>query len=163
MKLTPKAFAPLALAAAFGLGTLAPHAQTPATKVGFVDVNALFAAHPADKDIKALQASANKELTELENKAKAIQAKGANATAAEKQQLEQLATTYNAKLKKFDEQMSAKAKPVETSIDNAISSYAKQNGYAIIMDRTIAAQSNLVIYADPATTDLTAAVKKNIK
>lgn len=163
MKMTPKALAPLALVAAFGLGNLAPHAQTTATKIGFVDVDALFAAHPSDKDIKAIQSAANKELTDLDAKIKAIDAKGTAATAAEKQQREQLVTTINAKSKSYSDQMAAKAAPVEKAVDTALGNYAKQNGYAVIMDRSIAQQSGLVVYADSATTDLTEAVKKNIK
>ena len=162
MKMTPKALAPLALVAAFGLGTLAPHAQTPAAKIGFVDVDTLFAAHPSDKDIKALQQSANKELSDLDAKIKAIDAKGASASAAEKQTREQLATSYNAKLKSFDDQMKAKAGPVEQAVDKALGNYAKQNGFAVIMDRAVAQQSGLVVYADQGT-DVTEAVKKTIK
>lgn len=162
MKITPKALAPVALIAAFGLGTLAPHAQTSGQKVGFVNVDTLFAAHPSDKDIKALQATANKELGDLDARIKAIDAKGSAATAADKTTREQLVSTINAKAKSFNDQMSAKATPVENAVDKALSDYAKANGFAVIMDRAIAQQSGLVVYAD-STTDVTDGVKKNIK
>ncbi|SEI59390.1 periplasmic chaperone for outer membrane proteins Skp [Deinococcus reticulitermitis] len=162
MKITPKALAPIALIAAFGLGTLAPNAQTSGQKVGFVNVDTLFAAHPSDKDIKALQATANKELGDLDARIKAIDAKGNAATAADKTQREQLVSTINAKAKSFNDQMSAKATPVENSVDKALSDYAKANGFAIIMDRAIAQQSGLVVYADNST-DVTDGVKKNVK
>ena len=71
-------------------------------------------------------------------------------------------TTYNAQLKTYDDQMKAKAGPIETSVDAALSSYAKANGFSVIMDRSIAQQSGLVVYADTAT-DVTEAVKKNVK
>ncbi|GGI72217.1 OmpH family outer membrane protein [Deinococcus wulumuqiensis] len=160
MKITAKALAPVALAAAFGFGTLAPHAQTPAQKVGFVNVDALFAAHPGNKDVLAMSESLNKDaaLTDTVNKLRAIDAKGASATAAEKQQRETLLATYNAKTKALND----KTAQVETAIDKSLNDYAKANGFSVIMDRAIAQQSGLVIYAD-SSTDLTDAVKKTIK
>ena len=73
-----------------------------------------------------------------------------------------MVSTYNAKLKSFDDQMKAKAAPVEKAVDAALGNYAKANGFAVVMDRSIAQQSGLVVYAD-STTDLTDAVKKTIK
>lgn len=160
MKMSAKALAPVALIAAFGLGTLAPHAQTTAQKVGFVDVDALFAAHPANKDVIALRDSLNKDaaLTDTVNKLRAIDAKGANATAAEKQQRDTLLATYNAKVKPLND----KTSQVETAIDKALGDYAKSNGFSVVMDRAVAAQSGLVIYADPGT-DVTEAVKRTVR
>ena len=162
MKMNAKALAPLALVAAFGFGTLAPHAQTTPAKVGFVNVDALFAAHPSDKEVKGIQTKFQTELQDLDTKIKAIDSKGAAATAAEKEQRTQLVATYNAKLKDFDAQMKAKAGPVEQSVDKAIGDYAKANGFSIVMDRAVAQQSGLVVYADGGT-DITEAVKKNVK
>lgn len=162
MKINAKTFAPIALVAAFGLGTLAPHAQTTPQKVGFVNVDALFSAHPSDKEVKAIQTKFQGELADLDTKIKAIDAKGAAATAAEKDARKTLVDTYNAKLKDFDTQIKAKAGPVEQSIDTAISSYAKANGFSVIMDRGVAQQTGLVVYADDST-DVTNAVKANVK
>lgn len=162
MKMNAKALAPIAIVAAFGLGTLAPHAQTAGTKIGFVNVDDLFAAHPADKDIKALQTKYQTDLSALDKQIKDIDAKGTAATAADKDNRAKLVTTYNNTLKTYDDQMKAKAAPVEKSIDTALGNYAKANGFSVIMDRSVAQQSGLVIYADP-TTDLTEAVKKNVK
>ncbi len=130
--------------------------------MGFVNVDALFAAHPNDKEVKAIQDKFQKELQDLNTKIKAIQDKGAAATAADKDQLNQLGSTYNAKLKDFDAQMKAKAGPVEQSVDKAIGDYAKANGFSIVMDRAVAQQSGLVVYAD-SSTDVTEGVKKNVK
>lgn len=162
MKMNVKALAPIAIVAAFGLGTLAPHAQTPGNKIGFVNVNELFAAHPSDKEIKAIQSKFQTDVADLDKQIKEIDAKGTAATAADKDKRTQLVTTYNAKLKDYDAQMKAKAAPVEQAVDKALSDYAKANGFAVVMDRAVAQQSGLVVYADDAT-DVTAAVKKNVK
>lgn len=162
MKLSSKTLVPFALVATFGLGTLAPHAQTPAQKVGFVDVAKLLAAHPNDKDIKKIQEAANKELDDLNKKVKDIDAKGASATAAERQTREQLVATIQTKAKNYQAQIDPKVQVLEKAVDTAVNSVSKANGYSIVMDRGVAARSNLVIYADE-TTDLTNAALKILK
>lgn len=161
MKITAKALAPIAIVAAFGLGTVAPNAQTPAQKIGFVDVAKLLAAHPNDKDIKAIQTKADAELSALDKQVKAIDAKGAGATAAEKQQRETLVKTIQSKAADYNKQIDPKITAVEKAVDTAVSAVAKSNGYAVVMDKSVAA-SGLVIYADPGT-ELTDAALKAIK
>ncbi|WP_291429385.1 OmpH family outer membrane protein [Deinococcus sp.] len=162
MKINAKILAPLALVAAYGLGTVAPHAQTPAQKVGFVNVSKLLAAHPSDKDIQAIQKKADEELSALDKQVKAIDAKGAAASAAEKQNREALVTTIKSKADAYDKQLAPKIAEVEKAVDSAINTTAKSNGFSIIMDRDVAAKSGLVIYAD-SSTELTDAVAKAVK
>ncbi|GGO21963.1 OmpH family outer membrane protein [Deinococcus humi] len=161
MKITAKTLAPFAVVAAFGLGTLAPHAQTTPQKIGFVDVSKLLAAHPNDKDIKAIQTKADAELSPLDKQVKAIDAKGANATAAEKQQRETLVKTIQSKAADYDKQIDPKITAVEKAVDAAVSSVAKANGYSVVMDKSVAA-NGLVIYADPST-EITDAALKAVK
>lgn len=161
----PKAvFFPVAVVAAFAMGAMMPkpHAQAGGTKVGFANVQALFAAHPQNKSVEALKKKANDELSGLRKQIEALQAKGAKASAAEKQKLETLGKTYNGKLQALDKQLKAKAGPVEASIDKAIDNYAKANGFSVVMDFAVAQQSGLVVYATPAS-DVTEGVKKLIK
>ena len=162
MKINPKALAPLAVVAAFGLGTLAPHAQTAPQKIAFVDVQKVLAAHPNDKDIKAIQKQADTELAEYSKKIQVIDAKGAQATAAEKDQRAQLLTTAQAKAKAFDAQLQPKVQALETAVDKAMNTVAQQNGVSIVMDRGVAATSGLVVYAEQGT-DLTESVLKAVK
>lgn len=151
-----------ALVVAFALGQVTPHAQTGAQKVGFVDVQALFAVSASHKEVQALSAKAQAELAPLEKQIQDLDAKGSAMTAAERDKRTQLVTTFTAKAKDYDAQIKAKAAPVEAAIDKALGDYAKANGFSVVMDRTVAQQSNLVVYADSAT-DITEAVKKNIK
>ncbi|WP_034357503.1 OmpH family outer membrane protein [Deinococcus phoenicis] len=162
MKMNAKALAPLAIVAAFGLGTLAPHAQTAPQKIGFVDVQKLLSSHPNDKDIQAIQQKANTELAPLDKQIKDIDAKGASATAADKQNRDALIKTIQAKAKTYDDQMKPKVAAVEKAVDTAVNSVAKANGFSIVMDRNVAASSGLVIYADPST-ELTDSALKALK
>lgn len=162
MKMNAKALAPLAIVAAFGLGTLAPHAQTPGSKVGFVDVPSLMSSVAGFKEADDLDKKYQGEFAALQKQAQDIQAKGAAATAADKDKLTQLSATYNAKMKDYEAQVPAKFAPIEAKVDKALNDYAKANGFSVIMSRGAAAQSGLVVYADD-TTNLTEAVKKTIK
>ncbi|MFC4425318.1 OmpH family outer membrane protein [Deinococcus navajonensis] len=165
MKMNAKVLAPLAVVTALGLGTVAPHAQTPAQKVGFVDVAQVLAAQPAGKELNELQKKANAELGELDKQVKAIDAKGTAATAAEKDKRATLVSTIQAKAKAYDTQMTQlqpKITAAEKAADTAVSSVAKANGYSVVMDRNVAANSGLVIYAED-NTDLTAAAIKALK
>ena len=158
-----KALAPVAIVAALGFGSLVPHAQTAPQKVGFVNVADVLSAHPSNAAVKALQDKEKAELDPMVNQIKAIQAKGAAATAAEKDQANQLITTVQSKDKDYQGQIQKLVTPIETAVDAAVSATAKAQGFSIIMDRQQAAQSSLVIYADVASTDITEAVKKNLK
>lgn len=165
MKVNAKALAPVALVAAFGLGSLAPHAQTPAQKIGFVDVDALLQTQAGPKEARAIDTKLKTETADLQKQANAIIAKGNAATAAEKEKLNQLNATYQAKAQAAAKQvqaLSAKMEAATKVVDTAISAAAKANGYSVVMDRAVAASSGLVVYADDGT-DLTAAAQKNIK
>lgn len=160
--LSPKALAPLAIVAAFGLGTLAPQAQTAPQKIGFVDVQKLLVSHPSNPEIEAIQKKAEAELGVMDKQIKAIDAKGAQATAAEKQSREQLVKTIQGKAAEYDKQLAPKVAVVETAVDAAIDKVAKANGFGVVMDRNVAKNSGLVVYADP-TAEMTDAAIKIIK
>lgn len=165
MKINAKALAPVALVAAFGLGTLAPHAQTTPQKVGFVDVQTIMNAQPVGKELTELRKKADAELGALEKQIRDIDAKGAQATAAEKQNRTTLVSTFQAKAKTYDTQiqgMQARVTAAEKAADTAISTVAKSNGYSIVMDRRVAATSGLVVFAENGT-DLTDAAVKALK
>lgn len=162
MKMNAKALAPLALVAAFGLGTVAPHAQTTAQKVGFVDVPKVIAAHSTNKDITDISKKADAELAPLYKQVQDIDAKGAAATAADKDKRAQLVSTIQAKSNTYNTQLKPKVEAAQTAANNAIAAAAKANGYSIVMDRNVAASTGLVVYGEDST-DLTAAALKNLK
>lgn len=165
MKKAAKILLPLSAVAAVAVATVAPSAQTPAQKVGFVDVDRVFAAHPqataVNTQVKAIETKANTELGTLRQQMITIAEKGNNATPAERQQLTQLETTFQAKFQDYGKQIAQQSAPIETSVDAAISKVAKANGYSIVMDRKVAAQG-LVVFAE-TNNDLTDAVIKEIK
>lgn len=165
MNKAAKILIPLSAVAAVAATTVMPSAQTPAQKVGFVDVDRVFAAHPqagaVNTQVKAIEGKANTELGALRQQMITIAEKGNNATPAERQQLSQLETTFQAKFQDYGQQIAKQSAPIETSVDAAISKVAKANGYSIVMDRKVAAQG-LVVFAE-TTNDITDAVIKEVK
>ncbi|MFN4070915.1 MAG: OmpH family outer membrane protein [Thermus caldifontis] len=135
-----------------------------ATRVGFVDADALVQAHPDYKKVQDLQAQARKELAPLEEKLKPLEAKirSGQATAKERQDYENLVKTYQDTVKKWQDRQAPVLKPLLDDVDKAIAKVAQAQGFAVVMSRQVAAQSGLVVYA-AEDTDLTEAVKKELK
>ncbi|WP_038059020.1 OmpH family outer membrane protein [Thermus amyloliquefaciens] len=155
-----------ALLLAFGalLTPMLAQNRNVATRVGFVDADALVQAHPDYKKIQDLQAQARKELAPLEEKLKPLDQKvrSGQATAKERQDYEALLKTYQDTVKKWQDRQNPVLKPILEEVDQAIAKVAKAQGFAVVMSRQVAAQSGLVVYADDDT-DLTEAVKKELR
>lgn len=154
---------PVAAVAALAFGTLAPHAQNAPQKIGFVNVEQVVQASPAFAGLKDLQTKAQAELKPITDQLDAIQKKGAQATAADRQAYDTQSKVYESKAKSWNDQINEKQKPILAAVDAAVSATAKAQGVTIVMNKAVAAQSQLVIYADEGATDLTEAVKKNMK
>jgi outer membrane protein len=143
-----------------------PHAQNKAFKLAFVDSQKLLAAHPQGKEAAALRQSAQTELTPLQEKIRALQAKAAtgSATAAERQSLDTLGKTYQATAKKWQEKIDKVIAPITKDVDAAVNSVAQDQGIAVVLDAVIAGPrgTGLVVYADLKQTDLTDDVEKKL-
>lgn len=154
----------LVLVPLLALTAAQPQAATPARKVGFVDVQAAVKAMPGSATYLSLVSKAD---AELKTKQKNIQTlatkagatrKPADITALNNAQKALLAT------QKAQQQGISKAfAPLATKLNAAVARVAKANGYSIVLDRRVAAQSGLVVYANTAATDVTAAVVKAVK
>ncbi|WP_022798424.1 OmpH family outer membrane protein [Thermus islandicus] len=161
-----KRFSPALLLLALGalLTPMLAQNKNVASRVGFVDADALVQAHPDYKKVQELQAQARKELAPLEEKLKPLDQKvrSGQATAKERQDYEALMKTYQDTLKRWQERQNPVLKPILEEVDQAIAKVAKAQGFAVVMSRQVAAQSGLVVYADEET-DLTQAVIRELK
>ncbi|HAR68291.1 MAG TPA: OmpH family outer membrane protein [Thermus scotoductus] len=161
-----KRFPLVALALALGalLTPMLAQNRNVATRLGFVDADALVQAHPDYKKVQDLQAQARKELAPLEEKLKPLDQKirSGQATAKERQDYEALLKTYQDTLKKWQDRQNPVLRPILEEVDQAIAKVAKAQGFAVVMSRQVAAQSGLVVYAGEDT-DLTQAVIKELK
>ncbi len=159
-----------ALAILLALGFLAltglPLAQNKAvpSRVGFIDAETVVQAHPGYPAVAEIQKKRDAELKPLVEKIKPLEGKIASgqATAKERQDYQVLLEAIKKVQDKWNPKIQAKLEPLIKEVDRVVAQVAKANGFAVIMNRRVAASSNLVVYADPAT-DLTQAVVEALK
>lgn len=141
-----------------------PHAAQTRARVGIVDVQQVVDALPGsagylslskrvDADLKGKQA----KLQQLVARANASRG-AADIQAAQKAQREFLSTQQS-----HQQRLATQFKPLASKINTTVANVAKGSGFTVVLDRRVAAQSNLVVYANTATTDLTPAVLRAIR
>jgi outer membrane protein len=144
----------------------APQAQQKTgMKVGLVNVQKVLAATPGGQSVAAIRKQADTDLGAQAKKIQALQQKGATAplSAADRQALDTYVKTYNASTQKYQKQIADKFAPVAKTVNTAVATAAKAQGYSMVFDYAIAQQSGMIIYADTKTTDITQAVITRVK
>ncbi len=137
----------------------APIAQTDGFKrVAFVTAQRVLDAHPKGGDIRQLRDAANAELQPIQDQISPLRARvnAGGASANERAQLDVLTRTYQATTQRWQSRINAALEPITKDIDNAIKETARAANISVVMDRGVAQQSALVVYADEDTdiTDL---------
>lgn len=155
-----KAFLILPLA----LLTTVPHAQQRKGRVGFVDVQRVVATLPGSSGYLSLSKKVDADLAKKQARIQQLAAKAAaTRSAADQQALGHAQRDFLATQKGHQSRLSTAFAPLASKVNAAVASAAKSNGYSVVLDRRIAAQSRLVVYANTQATDLTAAVIKALK
>jgi len=142
----------------------APQAQQRKSRVGFVDVQQAVTALPgsaaylklsksAEADLKAKQSNIQKLATRANTSRKA----------ADRQALAKAQQAFVSAQRGYQGRLATAFKPLATKVNGAVATAARSNGYTIVLDRRVAAQSKFVVYANTAATDLTPAVIKVLK
>jgi outer membrane protein len=160
-----KKLLPIAAAVALTAAFTVPMAQSRATRIGFVNAQRVLQNHPQGAKVLDAQKKAQDELKGIADKLQALGVKISNgtATATERQQAETLQKTGQARQAALKTQIDKLLEPITKEVDAAVGKVAKAQGFALVMDRAIASQSGLVIYADPEGTDLSDEVIKEVK
>jgi outer membrane protein len=151
---------PLALSAALGFTLNAAfnssfHAQNAPSKVGFITADLALKAHPLNKDVEAIRVLLQKDIAPFATTITALQAKGTGITAKEKQDLDVATKAAEVVRNKYSDQVAPKVKKINEDVNAVIAAVATKQGFAILMDKGIAATSGLVVYADEASLDIT--------
>ncbi len=156
--------------ALFALALLAlaayPYAQNKSVpaRLGFVDADSVIRAHPAYPEVQKLQQQADAAMRPLIEKLTPLEQKLRAGTATEKERQDYQALSQA--LKKVQDEwrpkIQDKLNPIVKDVDAAIARVAEAQGFSVVMNRRVAAQSNLVVYAAPST-DLTEAVIQELQ
>ncbi|WP_181391963.1 OmpH family outer membrane protein [Deinococcus irradiatisoli] len=161
MKLTVKQGAVLLSA----LAGLAGAASITAGKLGLVDVDKVIGVTKSGPSFAALQKKADADLSAQAKTIQELQAKvsSGRATLAERQALSKAQATFQASSKSYADQREKAFAPVASSVNAAVATAAKAQGYTVVFDKRKAASSGVIIYANTQSTELTAAVQKVLK
>ena len=155
----------IALLAPLALFALQPHAQQSKTRLGIVNVQTVVAALPGSAGYVALTKKADDD---IQAQAKAVQALLAKASAvgatnASKATYTTAAKKYQTAAQGYQKQLQTSFAPLAGRVNAAVSAVARAQGFSVVLDQRVARDTRLIIYANPQTTDLTAAVTAKLK
>ncbi|GAA5511694.1 hypothetical protein Dcar01_00407 [Deinococcus carri] len=141
-----------------------PHAQQKGRRVGFVDVQQAVTALPGNSAYLTLSKKVDNDLKAKQDSIRKLATRAASTRSnADLQALQKAQQSFVSAQKGYQQRLATEFKPLASRINSAVASVAKANGYSVVMDRRVAAQTNLVVYANSPATDLTAAVIKALK
>lgn len=141
-----------------------PHAQQRGTRVGFVDVQRAVATLPGSSTYLSLSKKIDADLAKKQARIQQLASRAASSRgAADGQALQRAQRDFLATQKGHQSRLATAFNPLATRINGAVARVARSNGYSVVLDRRVAAQSRLVVYANIQATDLTDAVVKALK
>lgn len=146
------------------LSSVTTTAQDQPTKIVFVDSQAAISAHPAGATSDALQEQARIEIQELRDQLTGYSDRlraGQQLTPEENELYQVLLSTLQTAQQNWQRDIAAAAQPALEAVNSAIRDLATENGYTIVMDFAVAAESNLVVYAQDGL-DITPAVIERV-
>jgi outer membrane protein len=136
-----------------GLGSLAVNAQTPATKIGYADVEYIFNQMPESKaidvELQALQTQLKKQydnkVAEFQKKYQEYTAYGANVPEAVRKNSETELQQIQQNIQKLEQDSQTELQkkqitlmePVYAKVGKAIEEVAKENGFQLILNNQI--------------------------
>jgi len=141
-------FVLLILSLLLGGSLVAQNRPTP-NRIGYVDAEKVVQAHKDFKKVQEIRNQAERELKPIRDQLQTLETKlrAGNATAKEQQDYRVLAQSLQEAGKKWSDRANAALKPITEEIDQVIAQVAQQQGFAMILDKKVAATSGLVVYA----------------
>jgi outer membrane protein len=160
-----KSISKVLLLAPLSLFALQPHAQTGAAKTGFVNVQMVVAVMPGGSGFVTLSQKVDTDLKARATALQALQSKaaGRTATAADRDAFNKAAQKYQADGTAYQKQLQQAFAPLASRVNAAVAVVARASGYSLVLDKRVARDRGLVVYANAQATDLTAAVTARVK
>ncbi|MBZ9749324.1 OmpH family outer membrane protein [Deinococcus sp. HMF7604] len=141
-----------------------PHAQQAKSRLGIVNVQQAVKALPESKAYLDLNSKVAADLAAKEKALSELNAKAAaSRSAADRAALTKAQQAYSAARADYAKRIDTTFAPLATKLNAAVAKVAKANGYSVVLDEQVAAQTSLVVYANESATNLTQAVIKSLK
>ena len=140
-------------------------AQEPATKLGFISLEAVLEATSQGQTVLELNRTAIADLRGLQAQLEDYNQKFQVGTLSEadRAQAGLLQQSYNQKVREYQTLLDQAYSDFSSVVNPVIAETAKEQGFSVIMNTERAASSGLVIYADPEETNLTEDVKAKLQ
>ncbi|WP_291429382.1 OmpH family outer membrane protein [Deinococcus sp.] len=141
--------------------TTVPHAQQSRSRVGTLNVQTVIKAMPGSKPYLDLNAKATADLGARQKALQALAAK--SNTTANRAALTKAQQAYAAARTSYAKRIDGAFQPLSKKINAAVAKVARANGYTVVLDEKVAAQTRLAVYVNQAATSLNTAVIKELK
>jgi outer membrane protein len=130
-------------------GSLVAQNRPVPTRIGYVDAERIVQAHRDFRRVQEVRTQAERELRPIREQLQPLEAKlrAGTATAREQQDYRVLAQSLQEAGRRWTERSNAVLRPITEEIDQVIARVAQQQGFAIVLDKQVAASSGLVVYA----------------
>jgi outer membrane protein len=130
-------------------GSLVAQNRPVPTRIGYVDAERIVQAHRDFRRVQEVRTQAERELRPIREQLQPLEAKlrAGTATAREQQDYRVLAQSLQEAGRRWTERSNAVLRPITEEIDQVIARVAQQQGFAIVLDKQVAANSGLVVYA----------------
>ena len=141
-----------------------PQAQQSRSRVGFVNVQQAVAAMPNSANYLSLQKRVDADLGAKQANLQKLAAQAQKTRkAADVQAYQKAQQSLVAAQKNYNARLAKEFAPLQSRLNSVVAAVARSSGFTVVLDRRVAAQSGVVVYANTAVTDLTPAVVKALK
>ncbi|MFA5551033.1 MAG: OmpH family outer membrane protein [Trueperaceae bacterium] len=143
----------IAVAALLALFASTLTAQERTSHVVYLNSQAAINAHPAGSQIETLSAQARSEIEGLVNSITALEQKAASGqqlTPDEADRYAALQSSIVAVDSRYRAEIEAAAAPAMAAVDEVLRSLATELNYTMVIDSIAAAETGIVVYADPS-------------
>lgn len=126
--------------------------------LAFIQTTKVLAAHPDGKKAAELTDQARTELADIQKQLQTIAAKaqsGQQLTSEEQSNAQLLDQTLRETQARYQKEIQAAAQPAEDEINKIITEIAEKHGYALVLNKELAATSSLVVYGSNSIPDIT--------
>lgn len=155
-----------ALSAVFLLSTLLI-AQETSERIALIDSQTAIRAHPAGQASAALEEQAQDEIAALQADLNSLVQKansGEPLSQDEQARFQTLRSTLTSVQQSYAERIGDAVAPALTAVDEVIQAVAGENGYTLVLDRSVAGPEgiNLIVYAQEGL-DITEQVVERVR
>ena len=163
-KINPPKLTPALLLLPLALLATVPQAQQTRSRVGFVDVQQAVVALPGSSAYLALSKRVDADLSAKQANLQKLAAQATRTRSnADRLALQKAQQSFVSAQQGYQGRLATAFRPLAGKLNTTVAGVARGSGFTVVLDRRVAAQSSLVVYANTQVTDLTPAVVRALR